>query len=185
VQVFWDVDGVICDFVRGSFALHGVSIPYDDVQWDFDKQLGLTPEEFWKPLGYDFWRNLPVLEHGRRLLTETIVVVGINNVGLLTSPCQTSGCVEGKLDWIKDHFPYMDRKVLIGAPKYLCAGPNKLLVDDNEGNIEAWRNAGGVGILYPQPWNKMKGAKIDLDRYRRYLCRVPLDGNLATQDFYV
>jgi 5'(3')-deoxyribonucleotidase len=185
VSVFWDLDGCLADFVRGCFAFHGKSLPYDEVQWDFDKQLELTPEEFWSPLGYEFWKNLPVLNDGAMVLNETVATIGLDNIGVLTSPCQTAGCVDGKLDWIRSNFPYLDRKVLVGSAKYLCSGPGRILIDDLGKNIEAWEASGGVGILYPQPWNANKGKKIDLGKYRRYLCRFASDGNLTAQDFYV
>ena len=45
------------------------------------------------------------------------------------------------------------RRYALTPQKHLLAGPNRILIDDNDRNIEAFRAAGGIGILFPQPWN--------------------------------
>ena len=45
------------------------------------------------------------------------------------------------------------RDFLIGPPKWICARPDQLLIDDNDGNVESFRERGGQAILFPQPWN--------------------------------
>lgn len=77
---------------------------------------------------------------------------------LLTSPSLSSDSVSGKVHWIYKHFPPKSgirfRRFLIGKQKNLLAAPNRILLDDAENNVESFRTAGGIGILFPQVWNR-------------------------------
>jgi hypothetical protein len=42
--------------------------------------------------------------------------------------------------------------ILTSCKEHLASG--SVLVDDSDKNIEKWENNGGVGILFPQYWNK-------------------------------
>ncbi len=148
-----DLDGVLVDFVGGALSLHGKHVPPSEVRWDFLTQIGLEPADFWRPLGRSFWAGLPWTAEGRELLDVVEDVFGPENVCLLTSPCATPGCCEGKLDWVARELPAYRRRVLVGACKHLVAGPGKLLLDDHDANVEAFREAGGSAILVPRPWN--------------------------------
>lgn len=149
--IFLDLDGVLVDFVGPALALHRKAIPPRDVRWNFPDQVGIPQEAFWKPLGFDFWANLPWTREGRALL-EAVEDIDAP-FGYLTSPCQTEGCAEGKRAWARKHLPCRGAKVFIGSAKHLLAHPGALLVDDHDANVEAFRAAGGKAILVPRPWN--------------------------------
>ena len=151
--VYCDLDGLIVDFVAGAFALHGKSIPAPDVRWDFDRQLGIPPEDFWAPMGRDFWANLPWTAEGPELLARVEALVGKERVVLLTSPCDTPGGVEGKVEWVRRHLPEYRRRFFVGPPKSLAAGPTKVLLDDYDRNVELFDAEGGHAVLVPRPWN--------------------------------
>jgi hypothetical protein len=85
-----------------------------------------------------------------------------DNVCILTSPCRTAGCTDGKLDWVAKHFPSFQRRVLLGSAKHFCAHPKALLVDDHDENVAEFRRAGGVGLLVPQPWNERRNLPADI-----------------------
>ena len=59
------------------------------------------------------------------------------------------------------------RDFLIGPPKWICARPDQLLIDDNDTNIDNFRDRGGHGILFPQPWNRNHGLVEDRMGYLR------------------
>lgn len=150
---FLDLDGVLVDFVGGAFALHGRSLPRRAVQWDFDKQLGIPAADFWAPMGQAFWAGLDWTPEGRLLLGGIEGLFG-ENVVLLTSPCQTVGAVEGKVDWIRQYLPRYSRRFFVGPAKHTIAGPGKVLVDDHEGNVTPFVAHGGNAVLVPRPWNR-------------------------------
>lgn len=158
--IFFDLDGVLADFVGGVFRLqHPKPAPrYDDVRWGLEEQLGYAdPADFWRQLGYEFWSELPAYEDGFGLLGAVATAVGLDGIGLLTSPCDTPGCLEGKRDWVRRHLPDYHRRLFIGSAKHLFAGPGKVLVDDHDANVDAFRAAGGRVVQPPRPWNRRSG----------------------------
>ncbi len=155
--VFFDLDGVLCDFVGGALKLHNrTDVPHASIQWGIEAQLGIEPAAFWEPLGYDFWANLEPCQDGIDLLCAVSNHVGdIGRIGLLTSPCNTDGCVDGKRAWVKRHLPQFSRRLFVGSAKELFAGPSKVLVDDNDANCDKFRHAGGLVTMPPRPWNRL------------------------------
>jgi hypothetical protein len=151
--IFFDLDGVLADFVTGALELHGKSIPVDHVRWDFDRQLGIEPAEFWAPMGRSFWAGLPVHCDGFELLRRAERLVPRDRIALLSSPCANDGCVEGKRDWVKRWLPEYLPRLFVGTAKHLFASPSKILVDDHDGNIDRFVNSGGFTVTAPRPWN--------------------------------
>lgn len=157
VSIFFDVDGVIADFVGGILKQHNrEDIQRKDVRWGLEAQLGIAPADFWHPLGFEFWANLPMLDDGWRFLQQAEWMLGAANIGLLTSPCDTPGCIDGKRKWIKRYFPDYERRTFFGSAKHLFAGPTKILVDDNDDNCRRFMEAGGQTLLVPRPWNESR-----------------------------
>lgn len=153
---FLDLDGVLVDFVAGALKLHKHHIPYQQVRWDFYNQIGLSSEaDFWKDMGYDFWKGLDWTMEGRELLTALEDLFGRERIVLLTSPCLTPGCVDGKLEWVRKNLPSYTRQILVGSIKQAIAAPHKLLVDDNQDNTQKFTDAGGLTVLVPRPWNRL------------------------------
>lgn len=154
--VFFDLDGVLADFVRGSFRLHGRSVPICEVRWDFCSQIGFSgaaDPAFWAPMGREFWRGLDVLEDGFSLLRHVELMLMRSQIAILTSGALTDGCLDGKRDWVKQHLPEYFPRTFFGSAKELFAGPGKVLVDDNDANVSRFRAAGGLAVLIPRPWN--------------------------------
>ena len=156
ITVFLDMDGVLVDFVGGALDLFGSDLDIADARWNFPGQIGFTGGEdpaFWDPLGYEFWANLEWTKEGQSLLNRLETLVGHNNIGLLSSPCHTEGCAEGKRAWIKKHLPQYQKHLFLGSAKHLFASRKKILVDDHDPNVENFQKYGGQSILVPRPWN--------------------------------
>lgn len=170
---FFDLDGLLADFVRGIFAIHGNNgLAITDVRWGLEAQLGIDPVKFWEPLGYEFWKGLQPYEDGMKLLQATEWIVGPQNIGLLTSPCQTKGCIDGKRAWVKEHLDDYSGRLFVGSAKHLFAGPGKILVDDNTDNVNKFTAAGGRSVLVPRPWN-VRSSEVDENGHFDYA--VPLE----------
>lgn len=164
---FLDLDGVLVDFVSGALALHGKTLDPAEVRWDFMAQIGFAGVDaprFWEPLGRAFWAGLGWTHEGRALLSEIERLFG-ENVAILTSPCETDGCIDGKRDWIKRHLPAYRRRLIVGSPKELLAAPGKILVDDHDGNEQAFAAKDGATILVPRPWNWRRDETDALGRF--------------------
>lgn len=158
--LFFDLDGVLADFVRGALAHHGKSLQMADVRWDFPQQVGFGgtwAPEFWEPLGETFWAGLDTLRDGFELLGAAERLVGADRIGLLSSPCDTRGCAEGKRAWVARHMPDYRKRLFLGSAKELFAAPGKVLVDDHDPNCDRFAAWGGRAILVPRPWNARRG----------------------------
>lgn len=155
VTFFFDLDGVLADFVRGACEFHGSTLHHDmsQVRWDFHDKLGVTPEQFWQPLGYNFWVNLAPLPDGFALLRQAESLVGAGRIGLLTSAAGVQGCVDGKRAWVKKYLPDYLPRMFTGSAKELFASESKVLVDDHDPNCDKFRAHGGRAVLVPRPWN--------------------------------
>ena len=62
------------------------------------------------------------------------------------APDFTLPSVSGKKMWVKNNMPGV--QLYIENDKYKYAEPDAILIDDMEKNVEAWKEAGGIGILH-------------------------------------
>jgi hypothetical protein len=158
--LFFDLDGVLADFVRGAFDLHERAIPMRDVRWDFCSQIGFNgPADpaFWKPMGWHFWAHLePLVRDGFPLLRAAERMLPADRIALLTSAAGEPGCIDGKRTWVERHLPGYLPRLFTGSAKHLFAAHGKILIDDNEDNAHRFAHAGGLTVLLPRPWNSRR-----------------------------
>lgn len=162
-KVLLDLDGVIADFISGVCGFYDV--PYDAVQAEIIKRgsadcvkvagdlCSRAVHEFWQGIDREFWLKLNKLPEADAIIDAAIAKVGAENVGILTSPGFGPENVIGKLAWIDRYYPSFAERTIITRAKYLCAGPNTVLVDDWERMVDSFRQAGGSAILVPRFWN--------------------------------
>lgn len=157
MRVLLDLDGCLCDFVNAACRMHSQPNPYlldkEFHGYDFVPRLDISNIKFWKLLDRQFWANLEWMSDGKKILTHLEERFGPENICILSSPCLTEGCVDGKIDWIRRELPGYMRRFLIGPDKNWCANSRTLLVDDREDNVNSFLEAGGQCILIPRPWN--------------------------------
>jgi hypothetical protein len=157
---FLDMDGVLVDFVAGVLKHYGLPPATVVDTWNFDLELcqkfALSRDAFWQAFGQDFWEGLDWTADGRHLLTCAEVCFGPENVFLLSSPCRTHGCLEGKNRWVARHLPDYQRRLFLGSAKHAFASASKVLVDDSDDNVARFRAAGGHAVLVPRPWNQRR-----------------------------
>ncbi len=159
-RIFLDMDGVLTDFVSAALRLHGRLEALED--WpegerDIPRILKLSRTQYWKLIdeqGADFWASLKPFEWFSQLVG---LVREFAPITILTAPSISPSSLEGKVRWLYEHFPRENGRVfnsyLIGSQKDLVARSKRVLIDDADINVEAFRAAGGEAILFPQLWN--------------------------------
>jgi hypothetical protein len=157
--VFFDMDGVLCNFHQGAMAAHGINAPLHATEWDFVSAHGfgdIADPAFWKPLENPaFWENLEPLADGMELFEKVQWAFGSDRIGLLSSGA-CPGSADGKRAWLRKHLPLYERRLLTGEAKALAAAPCKLLVEDSQVNADAFTAAGGWSVLVPRPFNRRR-----------------------------
>lgn len=143
-----DMDGVVANCEKSAAEFNGVSVPefiskgFDSLYWKNVMQNADIEE---------FFGNLEKLPNANKLLGWLLQ----HNIDytFLTRPVRepnTSACIRGKLQWLA-------QKGLSAVPvifeihkeKYAESNskPN-ILIDDQADNINKWKAAGGIGLLY-------------------------------------
>lgn len=167
-----DLDGVLADFVTGASIAHGRPNPYLDRSnygnYYMEKIWGMSVEEFWRPMDEDFWSMLDIMDKAVDLV-DFLDNEFDGNVCILSSPSKNRGCVDGKLHWIKQNFPQLERSFLIGPKKHFCASSQTLLIDDYDRNVNGFREHSGHAYLVPRPWNSAHTEDFDLDDLMEYI----------------
>lgn len=157
--IFVDMDGVVADFAGGALAVHGKSIPPNEIIWDFPSQVGFKSSfdpTFWKPLeNVDFWSNLSPLTDGIGLFRRLELLVGKNRLGILSSGLAPGSC-DGKRIWLDRQLPGHSRGASFCTEKWRHAAPMKLLIDDHEPNVDDFVKHHGMAVLIPRPWNRRR-----------------------------
>lgn len=170
-SVFLDMDGVLVDFVSSALFVHQQQVNPDSQvdkpvfdaelclhewpagEWDIVNVLGSDADEFWEMIHTwregAFWSSLSPYPWAKQLVDAA---KKLGAVRLLTSPADHATSYSGKKATADCHFG--DVPLHMCGEKYLVSAPGRLLIDDNDKNVEQWREAGGPAILFPQIWNK-------------------------------
>lgn len=187
-MIILDLDGVLADF--SSAALRAVGLPSGTVptHWNWYHDFGITDEQFWKrihDLGAEFYGEYvkPYPWAG-----DLIQAVGdADDFVVMTAPSNHPEGYAGKKIWVDKYLDLDPKQLIVGSRKELLAGPDRLLIDDGPHNLDAFKAAGGLVLMFPQPWNDFGAAPATLDGIRAALERwTPLwNGECLYADFYV
>jgi 5'(3')-deoxyribonucleotidase len=147
-KIYFDMDGVLCDF-WGMLLDHDPSITeWDETLWG----LILTIP--------NFWENLDFIEGSLELWDYCYHNF---DVEILTAPSIfDKRSVSGKGEWLKTNLKNYDFKINMTSSynKCLFASKNALLIDDMEMNVEQFKEHGGEAILFKNPYQVM----MDLEK---------------------
>ena len=147
--IYLDMDGTITVFERRFEQFAGVTpnefISQKSIEFGEEK----ADEQFWdlidNQIGVRFWAGMPWMPEGEELYKY----VKKYKPQILTSPSKDDSSRIGKGVWVKRNMPGVPLKFGYKAEgKAKFAGPNKILIDDRAENIQAWKSAGGIGILF-------------------------------------
>ncbi len=139
-KIYSDMDGVLTDFDK-SFEKYSKGIPPREYEKKFGK------DGFWKLIderGVGYWVGMPWMPDGKTYWDYIKKYTPI----LLSSPSRSSTSRLGKRLWVRNNMPGIKLTLAQAYNKRNYAEPNHILIDDRESNIEQWREAGGIGILY-------------------------------------
>ena len=145
-RIFVDMDGVLADFLKGVESPEYIGHPLTNdakghTEYD-DRKEELTNKRLFAnlPPMVDMYDLIAYIKHtGHKW--EILTAAGVVNRELV---------VFDKKSWIKK---YVDPSVVVnctftGSQKAAYAMKKNVLIDDRPKNIEAWENAGGIGILH-------------------------------------
>ena len=178
-MIFVDWDGVFADFCKAGYALFDREYneeTFPEVK-DITDALGVSKREFWNKVdaaGVSFWAYLEKYNWSDKLILLVQEYCNKNNVEwrILSAPSLNSSCAAGKVESFQHYFGYHFRKYILcpAADKpLLCSSPNDVLIDDRESTIKSWRERGGLGILFPQPWNSNRDIKNRVEYVKQEL----------------
>lgn len=181
MRILIDMDGVCADFISGLLKLYGCDpIHTEKKKYSFDcfPYLNQCEQDFWKEHATkDFWAKLDKTPECDEIINTCVGLVGIKNVAICTSPPWSpwarAQAVEGKSEWIMEHFPAIKKNVIFTSTKYFCASKDTILIDDADHNQEKFVAAGGNCLLLPRPWNH--NYELDtLEYFRNYMSNIEL-----------
>ena len=154
-MIILDMDGVLADFATAACRAHGRP-HYEVTKWDFFKDWDIDWNEFWKvihSLGNEFYHKIvqpyPWLDDVLNLVRRT------DDFIIMSSPSDSAFGYAAKKIWADKYIG--DTPLIVGSQKDLLARKDRLLIDDYDGNIDAFRAATGCCLTFPQPWNCMSG----------------------------
>ena len=156
-RILLDMDGVLVDFFGEALGVHGreeLAEGWPERQWDMASVMGMSGAEFWKPindLGVEFWANLSWYPWAEELVELCEEAGGFV---IASTPSRRSTSSMGKVMCLQERFGHGFRDYMLGPHKQLMAGSGLVLIDDSDDQVEAFREAGGEAILFPQRWNR-------------------------------
>lgn len=161
VVCYVDLDGVIVDFCSDFVKLGGSSlqqiIEENELPIPFNIETLLKFKSVYDLITVNFWVQLKKYTWADELLSELEKRFN-NNIYFATSAGIPgtdffNKAVLGKCLWLNEHYHnYLERTIFTYKKGHL-GGPNKILIDDNQNNVNEFCANKGYGILFPQYWN--------------------------------
>jgi 5'(3')-deoxyribonucleotidase len=102
-----------------------------------------------KQTDYEFWVSL------EELLDRNVVLslAKVFNVGIVSAlpskPYHSENATLGKRKWLENHYKGIFNPIhIISSSKGKCCVPGDILIDNKQSNLDAWTEAGGIGIYF-------------------------------------
>jgi Fe-Mn family superoxide dismutase len=138
--IYLDMDGVIADFDKRFMGLAGMG------PREYESSFGR--EKFWdfidNKIGVKFWTGIEWMPEGKKLYD----FVKQFDHKLLSAPSRNDASKIGKRMWVKKNTPGTQLTLAAAVNKKNYADKSNILIDDRESNIQQWKDAGGIGILF-------------------------------------
>jgi len=140
IKIFVDLDSTLTNFEKavrdlGETPATGLS----DNATDEQKQAMYKAID---DASVDFWATMEWIPDGYALWE----LLKPYNPVLLSSPGEFRDAPGGKQEWVNKNIP--GTSLILDPKKWNYAERNAILIDDNQNNIGAWEECGGIGILH-------------------------------------
>jgi len=155
-RIYCDMDGVLCDFVLQAKRATGQN-------WE-----GLRSGQDWESIrNYkNFWANMPWTRDGKTLWN----FISKYKCHILSAfSLEDPNCIPGKQRWLRKEVGYTQGNMInivrrrdkrLFAMKGSDTGKRPaILIDDYPKNVEQFKAAGGIGILYSSASNTISQLK--------------------------
>lgn len=153
MNIFIDMDGVLADFVKGVEGPKFLNGPLDPGTYDGRKK-DLSDQ--------GLFLELPIMP-GMQDLINYVKGTGLYwEILTATGDVNRKRVAADKYFWIRKN---VDPGVLVtctikGKHKAVYAREDHILIDDRADNINAWIQAGGIGILHKDAQDTIKKLKL-------------------------
>ena len=155
-RIYCDMDGVLCDFVKGVENALGISI---------NKWSNGSKSEKWDPIKNTpkFWHTLPWMDGGKELWN----FISKYKPHILSAYVEESfdpNCIPGKSYWAKTNLGITSARInlvkRVQKQNYAkVAGIPAVLIDDYKKNTDQFTQRGGIGILHTTTSNTIRELK--------------------------
>ena len=155
-RIYCDMDGVLCDFVKGVEKLHNITID----KWSY----GSKTEKWSKVKATPrFWHTQPWNTGGRQLWS----FISKHKPHILSAYVEESfdpNCIPGKTHWARTNLGLSAPRINLvkRVQKQLYAkvlGEPAVLIDDYKKNIDQFIQRGGLGIHHTSTSNTIRQLK--------------------------
>ena len=153
-EIWLDLDRTLCAFCERMCERLGMDIArWPEGEYDLSKVFRQDERDLACQWDNEFFEGLDWAKGGVDLYRAARELVGPQNVHVASRLMRTGA--GGKIAWVDKHLPLVVKEgnLHLSLRKAALAAPHRELVDDNESEIIAWRDAGGPAILVPRVWN--------------------------------
>jgi len=159
-----DMDGVIADF-RGYCS----KIFQRDLKSRpgaiSDQLGGLSDQEFWNSCPDDIFRRLDPTPDAVNLVNYLESLPPTDYEWMIcTSPGSKMSASADKLIWLNEHFRIKKQVLFTHDKTSFAHRPKTVLIDDDDPHphTEHFTAQGGIGLLFPRPWNGLSWSSGDV-----------------------
>ena len=144
--IYCDLDGVLVDLETGVTKISG---PLEQIPGKSHRRMLMQQVVKLTRKGIseaEFWAELPWTIGGQQLWDY----ISRHNAMILTGGTGSSGASQGKIAWCQKNLGIPPNRIIVtkASDKAKWATPNSILIDDWDENINAWNQAGGIGIIH-------------------------------------
>ena len=144
LQIYCDMDGVLCDFDK-RFRHY-----YDVDPREYYKEKGNKAfEKAVDDCGVQYWSKMDWMPGGKELWAT----IGKYDPIILTSPSTFKYAKEGKKEWIETNLSPQPKQIIFVQTgqkhtKMVTDPKRSILIDDYFPNLAPWKELGGIGIMH-------------------------------------